>query len=561
MLLLASTAVVDTANCANAGKTAATKSPAPATGSPIRLVLQITIDQLRGDQPRIYKERFGQNGFRYLMDKGVFFVNAHYAHADTETGPGHATLVTGGQPSQHGIIGGDWWDDVKKKIIYSVEDDDFRVLTEHVDTEPGKTGGGRSPANLQSTTIGDEMFIASEQTAKVFAVSGKDRSAIIPGGRAGKAFWLHHGDFVTSEFYFKQLPDWLVAWNNKKLADSYRDKSWDLLYDRSTYWRADKDDMPYEENYKHLGRTIPKKYATKDDESYYKGIEHSPASDELVLSFTKDLIDREKLGQGNTADYLSVSFSSTDLIGHTWGVNSLEAEDNILRVDRNLADLFALVDKKVGLNKTLIVLSADHGVPEISEYMQSLKFPAVRIDPQDLPKKIEASLKQKYGTEDSFIETFVYPYVYLNEYTVDKLKLSMEEVERATAEFAMRYPGISFAATRSDMASGRLPAGNPHMQRIGNTFHSKRSGNVHLVADQHAILMHYPWNLKAALHGAVWTYDTYVPIMFVAPGVVPQVSVRPCGPHDVAPTISTYLGIKPPSGSVGNPLPELFNRP
>lgn len=531
---------------------------APATGSPVKLVLQITIDQLRGDLPRLYKERFGNNGFRYLMDKGVFFVNAHYMHADTETGPGHATLVTGGQPAQHGIIGGDWFDDASKTVVYSVEDENYKVLSEHVDTEPGKSGSGRSPANLQSTTIGDEIFIASEGRAKVFAVSGKDRSAIIPGGRAGKAFWLHHGDFVTSEFYYKQKPDWLIDWNNRKLADSYRDKQWDLLNDRGSYWRADKDDMPYEESYKHLGRTMPKKYAAQKDEHYYRGIEHSPVNDELVLSFSKALIDRENLGQGDTADYLSVSFSSTDLIGHTWGANSLEAEDNILRVDKNLADLFSYVDGKVGLDKTLIVLSADHGVPEITEFMQSLKFPAVRIDPKRLPLVIEENLKKKYSSSESFIEAFVYPYIYINEKTVEKLNLKMEDVEHSAADAAMKYPGISFAATRGDIMSGRLPACNSHMQRVANTFHAKRSGNIHLIADQHAILMHYPWNLKAALHGSVWSYDTYVPIMFVAPGVIPQVSVRPVGPQDIAPTISTYLGLKPPSGSVGVPLSEVF---
>lgn len=540
----------------SSGKTETSTQIAPLAGS-VRLVLQITVDQLRGDLPQVFKNRFGKGGFRYLMDNGVFYVNAHYAHADTETGPGHATLVTGGQPAQHGIIGGDWWDSVKKKIIYSVEDDQYRVLSDYVDPDPNKSGGGRGPANLESTTIADEMYMASEHRSKIFAVSGKDRSAIIPGGRAGKAFWISHGDFVTSSFYYKEIPAWLTEWNKRKLSDSYRNKSWDLLQDRKTYWRADRDDMPWEETFAHLGRTMPKILGNKDDEKFYKGLEHTIVSDELVLAFTKDLISREQLGKDETPDYLSVSFSSTDYVGHTWGVNSLEAEDNILRVDRNLEDLFSYLDKNIGLDKTLIVLSADHGVADVSEYMQSFNYPAKRLDPQDFTKTVNEALKKKYSTTDDLVQIFVYPYLYLNVDLIEKLKLNIQDVELATANEAMKYPGISFAATKSDIISGRMPFGHAHMPRIGNTFHAKRSGNVHIVADQHAVLMHYPWNLKAGLHGSVYTYDTFVPIMFAVPGVSAKTISRPIGPHDIAPTIATFLGIKPPSGSVGTPLPEV----
>lgn len=529
------------------------------SAAPVRLVLQITVDQLRGDLPKIFKNRFGPKGFRYLMDNGVFYVNAHYTHADTETGPGHATLVTGGQPAQHGIIGGDWWDVATQKVVYSVEDDEYRVLSEHVDKGSGRTGGGRSPANLQSTTIADEMYIASEHRAKIFAVSGKDRSAIIPGGRVGKAFWLAHGEFITSSFYYKHIPPWLTEWNNRKLADSYRDKSWDLLQDRKTYWRADRDDVAYEGTYEHLGRTMPKKLGTGDDAAFYKGLEHTIVSDELVLAFTKDLIDREELGKDDIADYLSVSFSSTDLIGHTWGIGSLEAEDNILRVDKNLEDLFSFVDRRVGLDKTMIVLSSDHGVADVTEYMQSIGFPARRIDPLDFPKKVNDALKAKFHSDQDLVQTFVYPYLYLNLDLIEKLKLNIEEVERTAANETMKYPGVLFAATRSDIIAGRLPVGNAHMPKITNTFHAKRSGNVHVITEQLAVLMHHPWHLKAGMHGSVWSYDTFVPIMFAAPGVAAREVSRPVGPHDIAPTIATFLGIKPPSGSVGTPLAEVVD--
>lgn len=538
---------------------AAASTTIPATGTPVKLVLQITIDQLRGDLPRLFKQRFGEGGFRFLMDRGVYYNNAHYSHADTETGPGHATLVTGAQPAQHGIIGGDWWDVGSKKLVYSVEDSAFRVHSDFVDKSPGRTGGGRGPGNLESTTLGDEIFIASEQNAKIFAVSGKDRSAIIPGGRVGKAFWLERGKFVTSSYYYNEIPSWLNAWNAKKLGESYRDKTWDLLQDHSTYWRKNKDDLPYEGTFKHMGRTLPKKFASPDDDSYYRALDYSIAGDELVLAFTKDLIDRENLGRGNSIDYVSVSFSSTDLIGHTWGVNSLEAEDNILRVDRNLSDLLSFVDKKVGLDKTFIVLSADHGVADVTEYVQKLGYPAKRLDPQLMPKLVSEALKKRFSTDLDLIQTFVYPYLYLNLDYVNELKLNLDTVEHAAAEEVMKFQGVYFAATRGDIMTGRIPA-LPHAQKIVNTFHPRRSGNVHIIADQHCLLMHYPWNLKTGLHGSVWSYDTYVPIMIVAPGVVPVETSRPVGPQDIAPTIANYLGIKPPSGSVGVPLIEVCDR-
>ncbi|MBX9671334.1 MAG: alkaline phosphatase family protein [Candidatus Obscuribacterales bacterium] len=532
-------------------------APSDAAASEVRLVLQITIDQLRGDLPLRFRNRFLPNGFRYLMDRGTYFSNAHYLHADTETGPGHATLVTGGQPAQHGIVGGDWWDEAKKKIVYSVEDENFPAYIKALSKQREQDPIGRAPTNLLSTTIGDEIYLASEQKSKVFAISGKDRSAIIPGGRVGKAFWLANGDFATSSFYYKTLPPWLADWNNKKLADSYRNKSWNLLKDRSTYWRKDRDDLPYEGTYKHLGRTMPKRLGSSDDYEFYRGLDHTIVSDELVLAFAKDLITREQLGKSEATDYLSLSFSSTDLIGHTWGVGSLEAEDNMLRVDQNLADLFTFVNKTIGLDKTLIVLSADHGVGEVTEQLQSLGFPATRIDPNAFTDHISKSLKSSFSTELDLLRTFVYPYLYLNPDNVKKLALPIDKVERAAAEASMSYPGISFAATRSDIIQGRLPSGQSHMLRIANTFYSKRSGNVHLVADQNAVLMHHPWHEKAGLHGSVWTYDTYVPIMFAGPGVPSQTVARLVGPHDIVPTIANILGIKPPSGSVGTVLTEI----
>lgn len=524
----------------------------------IKLVLQITIDQLRGDMPQRFKERFGKGGFNYLFKKGVHYANAHYNHGDTETAPGHATLATGATPARHGIVASEWWDPDKKAVVYAVEDGNFPLLG---DNKQGTTGTssyvtGRAPTNLLSTTIADEIYIASEKRAKIFAVSGKDRGAILTGGRIGKAFWLAKGKMTSSSYYFKKLPEWVLEWNKKEIAESYRDKSWELLNDPQTYWRIKNDKRPYEGGYKHLDGKMPKPFKAKKSKHFYKGLMHSYANDELVLDFSKHLIDKNKLGQRKPTDYLSVSFSSVDYVGHTWGVESLEAEDNLLRVDRNLSKLFSYVDKKVGLDKTLIVLSADHGVAEIAQYMTELGFPSNVIDSHKLVKHINESMKKKFSCEKNLVGRFLYPYIYLDLAQLEKCDIDLEDAEEAAAKAAMQFPGITYACTAGDIKEGELPGNTGIYARIKNNYNFKRSGHVHLVADQYKMLVHWGWNGKPGMHGSVWSYDSFVPIMVSGPGIQKQRVVRRVGPHDVAPTIAAYLGIKPPSGSIGNPLKE-----
>ncbi|MCA9800765.1 MAG: alkaline phosphatase family protein [Cyanobacteria bacterium HKST-UBA02] len=530
----------------------------------VKLVLQVTIDQLRGDQPSRFKSRFGAGGFRYLMDYGTVYNYAHYRHSDTETGPGHASLATGAAPAQHGIIAGEWWDHDKHQPVYSVEDDKFPVLSETDDRTSGTTSPtlGRAPTNLLSTTIGDEIFIASEGKAKVFAVSGKDRAAILPAGRTGKAFWLSQGELVSSTFYYDRLPDWVLAWNSKKLADTYKDRSWELLKEPGSYTRLDRDQRLFEGSFKHLGKTMPKKLACDNPRQFYKGLEHTFANDELVLAFAKELVAKESIGEDETTDYLSVSFSGTDYVGHTWGIGSLEAEDNILRVDRVLNDLFTYIDKTVGADNTLIVLSADHGAGEITEYMQSLKFPALRIVKKDLIASMNEYLRKQFALEDgvNLIERFLYPALYLDLDLLEKLKLDRETVEKKLATRVMQEPGVLFALTRSDILAGRLPSTLPHVAAFVNSFNPQRSGDVQLLVNQHVVTKGKDWHEKPCTHGSVWTYDTYVPVMVAGPTVPARTVSRRVAPYDIAPTIAVFLGIKPPSGSIGDPLVEALTR-
>ena len=521
-----------------------------------KLILQITIDQMRGDFPMRYKDRLTEGGFRYLMEKGTHYTNAHFQHADTETPIGHAALFTGTYPAYNGIVAGNWFDLDKGKVIYNCEDDRYPLIGK----KPAK-GKGRAPTNLLSSTIGDELMISNNSQSRVFSVSIKDRGAILPGGHTGKAFWYSKSDgsFVSSSYYYDDYPSWVKQWNSEKRADEYKDTEWKLLNDSSTYVFGKDDNRSFEVDMFGLGTTFP--HPVKGDSKYfYASLIATPFGDELTADFAKTLIKSEKLGQGKQTDFMAISFSVTDYIGHLFGPSSLEAEDNILRMDRLLADLFQFIDKEIGLDQTMIIVSADHGMSEAPEYMQGLGFEVGRLTSATVVKgTIKDALKTKLGISEDVIRLFEYPYVYLNEDEIKKTKYSVAQIETAVAKEIININGIVGAITRTDLMKGSF-APTPVNMSILNNFHLKRSGHIHVIADQFWYF-YYEMDTTteiAAIHCSPWTYDTYVPLFFAGYDIPAQKIHRPVTPYDIAVTIATRLGIKPPSGSVGIPLFEVL---
>jgi predicted AlkP superfamily pyrophosphatase or phosphodiesterase len=537
-------------------------APMLAASSTPRLVLQITVDQLRGDMPARYADRLTDGGFRYLMEEGTWYIDAHYRHANTETAVGHATLATGADPSRHGIIANDWIDQKTGAFVYNTEDDRHHIIGR----EP-KAHEGVSPRNLAASTFGDELVVYNGGRSRVFSVSVKDRGAILPGGHAGKAFWFSKssGNFVTSTYYYDGYPAWVKQWNAAKPADAFKGKSWELLNDRATYVHGRMDDRPYEADLKPMGRTFPHPLGG-DTKYFYLFLTLTPVGDMLTLDFAKALIENEKLGQNDTGepDYLQISFSSTDYVGHLFGPSSLETEDNILRLDRTLAELFRFVDEKVGLGNTLIVLSADHGAPEAPEYMAALGLSTGRFafDWFKTEGPLTEALQKKFGRDD-LISGHSHPYLYLNLEAISSAGLDQADVERFVADELMQIPGIAYAMTRGDLLAGRITE-SPVQNQIRRSFHPTRSGNIHMVPEQYWFLHSTEEAEKmgigsiAAIHGSPWAYDTYVPIFFAGNGVPAQIIGRRVAPTDIAATLAAYLGIKPPSGSVGSVLTEVL---
>ena len=540
-------------------------------GAKPRLVLQITVDALRGDLPRRYAHVLGEGGFRYLMEQGVDFTNAHYLHANTETIVGHVSLATGSVPAAHGMVGNVWFDREQGRLVYNIEDADYRLLSADSDvdqsteidpTQKAAKVDGRSPRSILSSTFSDELAAHYRGDAKIFAVSVKDRGAVSMAGHAGKAFWFSKasGEFVTSTYYYDAYPQWVKDWNASRLPQVYAGSSWELMHPPSTYLFGNADDRDYETDFPGFGRSFPHPYGAADDKYFTTRLTLGPAGDELTLDFAKTLIDREQLGQDEIPDYLAVSFSSTDYVGHIFGASSLESEDNIAHLDRTLADLFAYVDKTVGLQNTLIVLSADHGQPEVPGFLHSLgNHSAHYINPGELDKAPAiAALKEKFGLGEELIQDFFFPYLYLNRELIESKGLDQAKVEAAVVEELSRFNGVSAAVSSSALRASTLPD-TELMRKIRRNFHAKRSGDIYLVFDANVFINDFDGLVVASTHGSPWRYDSFVPVMFAGAGLKAKTVSRAITPYDVAPTLANYLGVKQPSATIGRPLLEVLD--
>ena len=537
--------------------------------APPRLVLQITVDQLRGDLPTRYFDRLGEGGLRYLWEHGTVFTDAHHSHANTETIVGHTTLATGAYPAAHGMIGNTWLDRETGEVAYGIEDARYRLLTAGADidrqaeidpTQRAARSEGRSPAAIMVSTFSDELASHTAGRAKVFGVSVKDRGAVSMAGHAGKAFWFSKatGEFVTSSYYYDRYPDWVERWNEQRLPFAHAGQSWTLLRDASTYLFGDADDAPWETDLAGFGRTFPHPFGDADGRYFTTLLTVSPAADRFTGEFAKTLIENEQLGQDDVPDYLGVSFSSTDYVGHMFGPSSLEAEDNILQLDRTIADLLAFVDERVGLDRTLVVLSADHGGPDAPGYLNTLGIPAGYIDPAtwNTEEAIDA-IKQRFNIGGELIEQYSHPYIYLSP-EVTRLDV-IEEIEQAVAEAVEQLPGVAIAVSSRALAAGNVPD-MPLYHSVLENFSPTRSGDVFVVFEPNWFINDFDGLTVAATHGSPWRYDTFVPIVFAGAGVPARRVHRQVRTVDVAPTLAALLGTKPPSGAVGNVLHEVLDR-
>jgi arylsulfatase A-like enzyme len=502
-----------------------------------KLVVVIVIDQFRGDYLERYRDQFGEGGFRLLLDHGANFTDCNYDYANTRTAPGHATLFTGAYSNGHGIAANEWWDPKKKKMVTSVEDDDTTLVGIAGEIAANKTGA--SPHNLLADTLGDELKLATQGQARVFAVSLKDRAAVLPGGfAADAAYWIDpkSGAWVTSTYYRRDLPKWAQDFNGGNRAAKYWDRDWknsngDML--RSTAHRKSKDGS---------------------DAGFYEVIGSTPFANEYELEFSKELVVYENLGAGQATDLLAISLSANDILGHQVGPDSPEMAAMALALDRELADFFAFLGHQIGLANVWIALSADHGISALPDAAKKLRIPAANLDAGKLEAQINGALAAKYSPGHAAYIKFDYPVAWLDQDAFAVAHVKERDAEAAVGE-AMKQAGLRDYFTKSQLAEGEVSA-SAFGKKFLNSYSPEGGWYVMGVPEIYTV-----GPAKGTDHASPYIYDTHVPLAFYGLPFRPGTYRTHAEPVDLAATLASLLGINAPTHAVGRVLTEALAPP
>lgn len=517
-----------------------------------KLVVGIVIDQMRYDFLTIFSHRYGEGGFKRLINEGFEFKNNHFNYIPTYTGPGHASVFTGTYPAVHGVIANDWYDKEIKASVYCVQDDTVNAVgTTH-------KAGKMSPHRMKTTTITDQLKLHTQQQAKVIGISLKDRGSILPAGHTGTAYWFHgkeEGRWISSSFYMNELPIWVNEFNNSGKSEYYLNQVWEPLYPIETYTASGSDNNPFEEVFK--GKETPTfpynlKVLSKLNGGY-DFIRETIFGNSITTDFVLAAVKGENLGKNNTTDFLAISYSSPDYIGHTFGPNSVEVEDNYIQLDNELERLFNYLDKEVGQGEYLVFLTADHGVTHNPEYLQSLNIPAGYFNRSEFRNDLKAFSKATFQVD--VIESDQSNQVFLNKEVMKEAKLNPSDVQQTLADFIISYPKIDRVFTRNQLERGSFSRDLSYL--VQNGFNQKRSGDVIYILETSVLST---WYVKGGTtHGSGFSYDTHVPLIFYGPGIKKGHTYQKSEITDIAPTLSALLGIARPNGTTGRVLTELLD--
>ena len=544
------------------GKRVEPAGPAAPPGK-VRLAVMIVVDQLRGDLLVRWDRLFGARGFHRLEREGAWFQNCYYPYASTITAAGHASLSTGRYPRDHGIVGNDWYDRDSGKTVNAARSlDEQTVPPQPRDPKKKPTGSG-SPHFLLTPTVADGLKEATKNRARVVALSMKDRSAILPGGKHPNAcYWMDSktGQFVTSTYYRAKPHAWVAEFNRERPAERWFGKKWNRLRDDLDYdEHTGPDEMEGEGRGYRQGFAFPHPFADKLGETFYEGVANSPFGNAILLELAKKAIVAEQLGKRDVPDLLTLSFSSNDLIGHTWGPDSHEVMDVTLRTDRDLADLLGFLDEQVGKGAYAVVLSADHGVSPTPEIARLLGKEGGRVDPKLFLRRADTFLERKYGkSKVACVETLTNHDLYLGQTWLKASGVKQADAEKALAEWAKEQDEVRTAYTRTELMNGP-PKDDELGEEVWRSFHPERSGDV-VVILKPFYMFWSPFQLGTT-HGTANDYDRHVPLLVFGPGVQGGGHREPVTPLAAAAILSRFLGIDPPKKCEA-PIPEtLFSRP
>lgn len=514
-----------------------------------KLVVGIVVDQMKMEYLYRFSGDFSNNGFKRLLNQGHTFSNTHYNYLPTYTAPGHASIYTGTTPSIHGIVGNEWFSRRIGKERYCTDDEAVETLGNGA-TDEGKM----SPRNLLSTTITDELRLSTNFKGKVIGMSLKDRGAILPAGHfANWAFWYSKtGSFISSTFYGTALPDWVNQFNNEKNYETYLSKSWELLKPVETYNESLADDNPYEGKlYKADKPTLPYDLKSMYEKKDAGVIRSTPFGNDLLELFAKRAIEKEQLGKDDITDFLAVSFSSTDYVGHTLGPRSMELQDTYLRLDLTIADFLNYLDQNVGKGNYLLFLTADHAGAENAQFLKDNKYHVDHIEPKDIRKGLS-----KFSV-DTFGEDLVLNYssfnLFINREKLKAKNLNLNTVKQAFKDYLMTQEQVKRVYTEEEILADN---GNDfHLHCIARGYDVTQSGDLVLI-DQPGYI---EYGATGTSHGTTYTYDTHVPLIFFGWNIKPGNTSDRKVITEIAPTIAQKIGVSLPNATEAQVLTEILD--
>lgn len=519
-----------------------------------KLVVGIVVDQMRYDYLYRFYERYGDKGFKRLLKEGYNLENTHYNYIPTYTAVGHSSIYTGTTPQNHGIIGNNWYDKSLKKSIYCVNDTNYKsVGTDGI-------GGQKSPYRLHTTTITDQLRLAQNLKGKTISIAIKDRSAILPGGHtANAAYWFqgaNEGNWITSSFYMEKLPKWVTSFNENGKAENYLNKPWNTYYPIHTYTESISDDNPYEGTFNGeekpvFPHNIPELKKLNGNFNILKLI---PAGNSITTDFTIAAIEGEQLGKSKEqTDFLAISYSSTDYVGHKYGVDSKEIEDTYIRMDFEIERLLNYLDQNIGKNNYTLFLTADHAVAQTPNYLNSLKIPGGYFENAKFNEFIKDLSLEQYDS-DKIVETISNYQLFFNKAELKRLKLKSIDVENFFAEELLSFDKVYKTITAHTLQTSEFTQGIYSLVQQG--YNQKLSGNVVIVPDPSVI---GSGNKKTGTtHGSGYSYDTHVPLIFFGNGIEKGASSRYYPIIDIAPTLANLLHIEFPNGVTGKVIEEVL---
>lgn len=514
-----------------------------------KLIVGIMVDQMRWDFLYRYQARYTANGgIRRMLSQGFSNENTFIPYAPTVTACGHTTVYTGTVPAIHGITGNAWWDYEKNRVVYCSEDKTVKTVGSNT------AAGEMSPRNMLSTSICDELKLATNFRSKVVGIAIKDRGAILPAGHsADAAYWYDSktGNWITSSYYMQQLPAWVQAFNNRKEVDRLYQKNWNTLYPLATYVQSTNDENEYES--KPLGsdqKGFPydlQRFVGKN----YGAIASTPHGNTLTFMLAKEAIVNEQMGRDSITDFLAVSFSSPDYIGHAFGPNSIEVEDAYLRFDQELGAFFDFLDKTLGAGNYLSFLTADHGVAHVPGFLKERRIPAGVLDDNKLVAELNAQLKEKFGVANLVLSAYNYQ-LSLNHLAIDTAELDREDIIAMVVKHVQKIPGIDRVFEIDELTEQPLPA--EVKQRLANGWHPKRSGDIQLMLAPGWI----DGGATGTTHGLWNPYDSHIPLVWYGWGIRQGRSTTEVYMSDIAPTLAALLRIQLPNGSIGKVIQGIF---